>query len=302
MHSITCAGSISIDTTRTPFGKGERVLGGAASYFSLSSSYFAPTFICGVVGEDFPEEYEDLLSERADISSIRKIKGGKTFHFDSTFSYDLYHRQANKTELNVMADFEPILSERAKESEFMYLATMLPSKQLAALKQAKNPKLVFMDTMDYYIERWPDELKEAVSKVHGIILNDEEARMIAGERNLMKCGRKILSMGPRIAVIKKSEHGSLLFFGDKMIPFPAFPLEDIVDPTGAGDSFAGGFIGSLARDGAISPTISQLKSAMAYANVMGSLVVRAFSADRVVHSSVAEIEKLYLEYRELLRL
>src|SRR3989338_9857115 len=196
MTSITCAGSIALDTTRTPFKTVERVLGGAASFFSIAASFFAPVHVCSVVGSDFPDEYWQLLAKKANLTGVQK-KEGKTFFFDSTFSFDLYHRHANKTELNVLADFEPVLPEAAQQSEFIYLATMPPEKQLSVLKQAKNKKLPFMDTIEFYIKSERDKLLKTVAAVDGVVLNDAEARMFTEESNLIKCGRKLHSFGPR---------------------------------------------------------------------------------------------------------
>ncbi|MBI5223460.1 sugar kinase [Candidatus Micrarchaeota archaeon] len=299
---ITCAGSIALDTTETPFKKVEMVLGGAASYFSISSAFFAPTFVSSIVGGDFPSSYRELLSKRADLGSVIVKKEGKTFHFDSSFSYDLYHRHANKTELNVLAEFDPQFSSDAQQSSFLYLATMPPQKQIEAISRMKNAKLIFMDTIEHYVKTELETIKKVFAKVNGVVLNDAEVRMLTGEHNLVKCGLKIKSMGPKIVIIKKGEHGSLLFFNEHIVPFPAFPLEDIVDPTGAGDSFAGGLVGYLASVNAISPTLLQLKSAMAYANVMGSLAVGDFSVDRLVKSSKKEIDSLYGKYCELMRI
>ncbi len=309
MASITCSGSIALDTTRTPFKSVENALGGAGSFFSLAASFFAPVHLCSVVGADFPEAYWSLLAKKVDMESVQK-KPGKTFHFDSTFSFDLYHRHANKTELNVLGEFEPKLSQKAAESQFLYLATMPPEKQLDVIKQSKgqtpsdgkSKRLVFMDTIEFYIQTSLPALLETLRHVDGVVLNDAEARMLTKESNLVKCGKLIEKMGPKIVVLKKGEHGSLLFYKEKVIPFPAFPLEVILDPTGAGDAFAGGLIGSLAKQDATEPTIPQIKKAMAYANVMGSLAVEDFSVDRLVRANSHEIEKRYEEYCELLRI
>lgn len=302
MSSIACAGSIALDTTRTPFKTVEMVLGGAASYFSLSASFFAKTHVCSIVGGDFPQKYWELLAQKSDLASVQKKEDGKTFHFDSTFSFDLYHRQANKTELNVLAEFEPQLSSTASASEFLYLATMPPQKQLNTIKQSKGKKLVFMDTIEFYIKTEKSKLEEVLQVVDGVVLNDAEARMLTNESSLVKCGIKIKRMGPRIVIIKKGEHGSLLFFKNSVIPFPAFPLEEIVDPTGAGDAFAGGFIGSLASQKAFDPTIDQLKVALGYANVMGSLAVQEFSVDKLVKTNKNEVEELFSNYKNLLQI
>ncbi len=308
MTSITCSGSIALDTTITPFKTVEMVLGGAASYFSLSASFFAPVNIVSVVGGDFPDKYWEGLAKVANVENIQKKENGKTFHFDSTFSYDLYHRTANKTELNVLGEFDPKLQGNAANSEFLYLATMPPEKQISVMNQAKNKKLVFMDTIEFYIKTELEKVKQVISMVDGVVLNDAEARMLTNEANLVKCGKAIEKLGPKIVIIKKGEHGSLLFFKGKVIPFSAFPLEVVVDPTGAGDAFAGGLVGSLAKQSAKlatqnwQPTLEQLKVAMGYANVMGSLAVEDFSVDKLISTNNAEIEKRFKEYCELIRI
>ena len=302
--SITCAGSIALDTTRTPFKTVENVLGGAASYFSLSASHFAKTYASSVVGADFPDEYWQIL-EKADIGikDVQRKSDGKTFHYDCTYSYDFYHRHANKTELNVLGEFEPTLGEKAKKSEFLYLATMPPAKQKDVLRQAIGRRIAFMDTIELYMgEPYRSELLDVLKLVDGAVFNDVEARMLAEEPNLIKCGKKIKKLGPKIVIIKKGEHGSLLFYDHHVVPFPAFPLEDIVDPTGAGDTFAGGFMGYLASKGAIEPKIDDLKAAIAYANVMGSVAVEDFSVNGLVSTNKSEIEKRFKNYCEMLRL
>lgn len=301
MASITCAGSIALDTTRTPFKTVEGVLGGSASFFSLSARFFTKTYACSVVGEDFPKNYWELLEKHIDLSSVTRASG-KTFHFDSTFSFDLYHRHANKTELNVLASFKPHLSEQAKKSEIFFLASMSPERQLEVLAQIPHKRLVFMDTIEFHIKNDREVVESVIKKVDGVILNDAEARMITEESNLILAGKKIKKLGPKIVIIKKGEHGSLLFYDSHVIPFPALPLESIVDPTGAGDSFAGGFVGYLAKENAFSPNLKQLKTAVAYATVMGSLAVEDFSVNKLARATKEEIEKRFNDYCELLRI
>jgi sugar/nucleoside kinase (ribokinase family) len=305
MASILCSGSIALDTTRTPFKTVENVLGGAASYFSLSARFFAPVNVISVVGEDFPQSHWQVLSkDNVSLEGVQHAKG-KTFHYDCTYSYDLYHRHTNKTDLNVLGDFEPILTEQAKKSEFVYLATMPPQKQLSVLKQSAGKKIAFMDTIEFYIKKengYRDALLEVLDSVNGVVLNDAEARLLAEEVNLVKCGRKISELGPIIVIIKKGEHGSLLFYAGKVIPFPALPLENIVDPNGAGDAFAGGLIGSLAAQNATNPSLGNIKKAMAYANVMGSLAVEDFSVNRLASATKEDVEKRFEEYCELLKI
>ncbi|MBI5051154.1 sugar kinase [Candidatus Micrarchaeota archaeon] len=294
---------MALDTTRTPFRTVERVLGGACSYFSLAANFFTKVYSVSVIGEDFPRAYLELLSSKGiDLGNVQRIEGGKTFFYDSTFSFDLYHRQANKTELNVLAEFDPRVDGKANESEFLYLATMPPQKQLKTIRQMKGRKLVFMDTIEFYIQSELDGIKEVMKNVDGVVLNDSEARMLAGENNLIKCGKKIQGFGPKIVILKKGEHGSLLFYDGQVVPFPAYPLEDISDPTGAGDAFAGGFLGYLARERAEKPGLNQMKKAMAYANVMGSLTVEEFSVDGLISASFEKVQKRFEHYSELLRI
>jgi len=300
MASITCSGSIALDTTRTPFKTVENVLGGAAAFFSMAASFFAPVHAVSVVGADFPDEYWKLLEKsKINMDGVQK-KPGKTFHYDCSYSFDLYQRFANKTDLNVLGEFEPVVPESARKSEFVYLATMPPEKQLDVLRQVDGRKLAFMDTIEFYIRGSSEALLKTMAEVDGVILNDAEARMLAEEPNLVKCGRKISKLGPSITIIKKGEHGSLLFHNDHVIPFPAFPLEELLDPNGAGDAFAGGFVGALAERGATKPGIADLKIAMAYANVMGSIAVEDFSVDRIVRASKDEIKKRFTSYVELM--
>ena len=296
MSSITCSGSIALDTTRTPFKTVENVLGGAASFFSISASFFAKVHAVSVVGDDFPDDYWNLLKERGiGLEGVQKKKG-KTFHYDCSYSFDLYQRFTNKTDLNVLGTFEPHLPDDAKKSDFLYLATMPPEKQLDVIKQADGSKLIFMDTIEFYIRGSNPSLLKAFGEVDGVILNDAEARMLTEESNLVKCGKKIIKMGPSIAIIKKGEHGAIMFHDDAVIPFPAFPLEELLDPNGAGDAFAGGLIGSLAKQNATSPKLENLKIAMAYANVMGSIAVEDFSVNALVKANKEEIDKRFNDF------
>ncbi len=301
MTSITCSGSIALDTTRTPFKTVENVLGGAAAYFSVSASFFAKVHAISVVGTDFPEDYWHILKDKGiDIEGVEKKKG-KSFHYDCSYSFDLYQRFTNKTDMNVLASFEPHLPDDARKSEFLYLATMQPEKQLDVIKQAQGSKLIFMDTIEFYIRGSNAALLKVFSEVDSVILNDAEARMISEESNLVKCGKKIAKMGPSIVIIKKGEHGAIMFKDDSVIPFPAFPLEDIRDPNGAGDAFAGGLIGSLAKQNATSPKLENLKIAMAYANVMGSIAVEDFSVNALVKTKKEDIDKRFNDFVGLLK-
>ncbi|MFH1520132.1 MAG: PfkB family carbohydrate kinase [Candidatus Micrarchaeota archaeon] len=301
MAFITCSGSIALDTTRTPFKTVENVLGGAASYFSLSARFFADVHISSVVGDDFPQEYWDLLETQGiDLEGVQKKKG-KTFHYDCSYSFDLYQRFTNKTDLNLLGVYEPWVPEKSRNNEFVYLATMPPAKQREILRQHTGSKFSMMDTIEFYIRGEYQDLLETMKLVDCVVLNDAEARMLGEDSNLVKCGKKISKMGPKIVIIKKGEHGCILFFEKHVVPFPAFPLENVVDPNGAGDSFAGGFMGSLAKQNAKKPTLENLKQAMAYANVMGSIVVSDYSVVPLSTSKIEDVEKRYKEYVDLLR-
>ena len=295
---IACTGSVALDTTRTPFKTAERVLGGSASYFSYCASFFTKVAPIGAVGEDFPEKHFELFKKRGiDTRGIER-KTGKTLFFDSSFGYDFYARTANELQLNVYQDYEPKVPEEFLDAQYVYLGTIVPAQQLKVLKAMEKRKFSFMDTIEYYIETDRKSLEKVIAEVDGIVLNDVEARMLTGESNLVKAGKKILKMGPKMAILKKGEHGSILLYDGAVLPFPAFPLEDIVDPTGAGDSFAGGFMGHVARKGKADERT--LREAMAYGNVMGSFVVEDFSLNRLARLGEADIEKRFGDYKKMM--
>lgn len=296
---IVCTGSVAIDTTRTPFGNAERILGGSASYFSVSASKFHETSVCAVVGEEFPSEHEKFLSANGvSLAGLKKIRGGKTFFFDSSFSYDMNVRTAIKTELNVLATHEPELPANLKKSEYVYLGSTVPSKQLHFLKEVENPKLSFLDTIEYFIQHDRVEVLKVLKEVHGVVLNDVEARMLCSTPNLIKCGKMIHDLGPEIVILKKAENGCILFFAGGVFPFTAYPLETVVDPTGAGDSFAGGFVGSLAAMGG-KLTQANLKKAVAYGTVMASFCIEDFGLRKLSGITGKDIEGRVKEFSAL---
>ncbi len=298
--TILCTGSVALDTTTTPFKRVERILGGSASYFALAASLFHPTAIVSAVGGDFPQKYWDLLCERGiDLSCVQRKKDEKTMFFDSSFGYDLHGRKANKLELNVFEDFVPDISETLAKAEFVYLGTLLPSVQKQVLLETPRKKFAFMDTIEYYIQNDKRGLEQVLSEVDGVVLNDVEARMLCGVPQIIKAGKKLLDYGMKLAIIKKGEHGSMVFSDDgNVLPFPAVPLEEIVDPTGAGDSFAGGFVGHIARCGGKLDERT-IKQAIAYANVMGSFAVEKFGVDGLKRSN-AEVEKRFEDYKRMI--
>ncbi|MGV8176960.1 MAG: PfkB family carbohydrate kinase [Candidatus Bilamarchaeaceae archaeon] len=302
MENIFCAGSVALDTTITPFARADRVLGGAAVYFSMAARLFSPVEINAVVGNDFPKEYVSLLREKGiNLDGLQTGKG-KTFFYESEFSYDMYHRKTLRTELNVLADFRPRLSENGKKARFFYLATMPPESQLELLRAVPKGSMRIVDTIELYIKENRSMLMEVLANCYGVVLNDEESRMLANESSLVKSGKKILSMGPKFAVVKKGEHGALLFYANDVIPFSALPMEEVTDPTGAGDAFAGGLMGILAQKSTVNPTLYDLKQAVAYGNVMGSFAVEDFSIKRLADISVREVEERYRYYSGLMRL
>ncbi len=297
---ILATGTVALDTTRTPFKTVERVLGGSASFFSLSARFFSEVSIVAAVGNDFPASYwQSLENSGVNLLGLQKIKDEKTFFFDSTFSFDMYSRIANKTELNVVETFTPHIPDSLKQSEYIYLGTLTPEKQLAVLREFSNPKFTMMDTIEFYIQHSKSALEKTISHVNGIVLNDIEARMLCNTPNLMKAAKALGKMGPEVVIIKKGEHGSILFYKDAVFPIPAYPLENVIDPTGAGDSFSGGFLGHIASKGKLS--LENLKTAMAYGNLMGSFCVEDFSVSRLLSLKEQEIEKRMEKYRELTR-
>jgi len=294
---IIATGSLGLDTTRTPFKTVEKVLGGSASYFSYCASFFDKVGLVSAVGDDFPEKYwRELEGKGVDLSGVQKKKG-KTFSFDSSFSFDLYSRTANKTEFGVLAGFEPRVPEAYKGAETVYVGTNEPKIQADFLKSFGSRKLAVMDTIEYYIANEKPSLLRALSEVDGFVLNDVEARMLCGTPNLVKAGKTIHGHGPAVVVVKKGEHGCLLFYDGGVCAFPAFPLEEVLDPTGAGDSFAGGFVGSLAREKRVN--WESLKRAVVYASVMGSFCCEGYGLDRLRKLDEKQISERFEFYRKM---
>lgn len=298
---LTVFGTLAIDTTRTPFRTETRILGGAATFASISSSFFTETSVVGVVGSDFPEEYMDQLRKKGvDTGGIIHVEGGKTFHYDSSFDYDLSHRTANKTELNVIAQFDPVIPDQYAKSEYVYLANNDPKQNLAILRHFDGPKMVVCDTIDFWIEGSKDDVMKMIGKVDGVVINDNEARLLCKTPNLAKCAKTILSLGPKFTIIKKGENGAILFTADgRVFPTSAFFLDEIVDPTGAGDSFAGAFLGHLARKQRLD--FDAMKEAVVYGNVVGSFAVEDFGVRKLLAIGEKDIEERYGKYRSLVQ-
>ncbi|MDP2599436.1 MAG: PfkB family carbohydrate kinase [Deltaproteobacteria bacterium] len=297
--SILVVGSVAYDDLETPFGKRERVLGGAATHFSASASFYSPVQLVGVVGNDFNEKEISFLKPRGvDLSGLQIQTNGKTFHWKGRYGFDLNEAQTLETHLNVFADFNPVLPENFKKSSCVFLANIDPELQLRVLDQIERPRLVAMDTMNYWITGKPDALKKILKKVEILLINEAETRQLTQERNLVKAAKKIQGLGPKVVAIKRGEYGALLFADSFVFSAPGFPLEDLKDPTGAGDSFAGGFVGYLAKHGA-QMDAKHLKRAVICGSVMASFQVEDFGLDRMRNLSKKEINERFEAFKTL---
>ncbi len=297
---LLVVGSVAFDGIETPFGKVERTLGGAATHFSLAASYFAPVQLVGVVGEDFEEKHARILRKRGvDLEGLERTPG-KTFFWAGKYGRNPNERTTLATELNVFAGFRPRLPERYRESRFVFLANIDPTLQLSVLDQVRRtPKVTALDTMNYWIERTPAELRRTLRRVDILIINDEEARQLTGEQNLVFAAAAIFKMGPKALVIKRGENGATLMTGQFIFSIPGFPLKRVKDPTGAGDSFAGGFMGWLAKAG--KADTGSLRRAMVYGSVMGSFAVEEFGVARVARLRAREIADRARRFERLTR-
>lgn len=298
---LLVVGSLGLDTVATPFDKIENALGGSATYISLAASYFSgPIRLVGIVGSDFPKEYVDMLNNHnIDLEGLQIVEGGKTFRWSGKYHYDLNVRDTLFTELNVFEKFDPIIPENAKKSKFICLGNIDPVLQAKVLDQMENPQFVVCDTMNYWIEGKKKELLELLPRVNVLIINDSEARLLAHEPNLIKAAKVIRAMGPQILIIKKGEHGALLFSEETIFSAPAFPMESIYDPTGAGDSFAGGFIGYLFKTRDLST--ESLKRAVIYGSTMASFCVEKFSTKGLEELSYLQIQDRFRQFMNLSR-
>jgi sugar/nucleoside kinase (ribokinase family) len=289
--SLLVVGSVAFDGIETPFGKVEKTLGGAASYFALAASHFTPVRVVGIVGDDFTAREKAILggrNGRIDLEGLEHAPG-KSFFWAGRYNQNMNERTTLTTELNVFADFQPKLPKSYLNTSFIFLGNIQPTLQLSVLKQVKRkPVLVGLDSMNYWIERTGSELRETLRHIHVLVINDDETRQLTGEHNLTRAAKDIFKMGPKILVIKRGEHGALLVHRDFLFAVPAFPLEEVHDPTGAGDSFAGGFMGSLARDGRVNE--KSLRRAMVYGSVMGSFTCERFGVERLTTLKLSEIK------------
>jgi len=296
---LLVVGSIGLDDIETPFDKIENALGGSTTYISLAASYFTgPVSIVGVVGTDFNSEHIRMLeNHNVDLEGLQIVEGAKTFRYGCRYHYDLNVRDSLFTHLNVFEQFKPVIPERHKKSSFIVLGNIAPSLQNDVLDQLTAPKFVVCDTMNFWINGAYDELLTVLKRVNVLIINDSEARLLSNEPNLIKAAHKISKMGPKYLIIKKGEHGALLFGDNTIFSAPAYPMENIFDPTGAGDAFAGGFTGYLHKNREF--TFENLKRAVIYGSVMASFCVEKFSTKGLENLSFLEIHNRFIEFREL---
>jgi len=293
---LTIFGSVALDTIRTPTKVLRGVLGGAATFASISASFFVKPGLIAVIGQDFPKKYYNILNKFLDLSGLARANG-KTFRYDGSYDETLSHRTTNKTELNVLGSFNPVVPDEYKKSEFVYLANNDPVQNTKVIKEFDGIKFSMCDTIDFWISTKRDDVIKMMGLVNSVVINDEEAKLLTKTQNLIKSAKKIMEWGAEYVIIKKGEHGSLLFYEDIVFPSPAFSLENIVDPTGAGDSFAGGMIGYMASKK--STKISTLREAVVYGNVMGSFAVEEYGVRGLSKLKKSQIQKRFNQYKKM---
>ncbi len=297
---LLVVGSVALDSVETPDQQRDRVLGGSAVYFSYAASYFTSVRLVGAVGEDWPEEHTRLLAGRKiDTAGLKVMPGEKTFYWKGKYLDDMNERETLEIQLNAYQQYQPELSDDFRRCPFLFLANGSPSLQLHVLDQMIGPRLVVADTMDLWIREEQDDLKKLLERIDGLVLNDSEAKLLTETNNLVLAGQRVLELGPRFVVIKKGEHGAMFFSKHEIYVLPAFPTQDVVDPTGAGDSFAGGMMGYLAEQGNFEP--KTLKEAMAFGILVASFTVEDFSLDRLEQITRDDIELRLNAYRKMLQ-
>lgn len=299
-HQLLIVGTVAFDAIETPFGKTEKILGGAATYIGLAASQFkkVDSAIVSIVGDDFPKDYLNLLTDKGiNIDALEVVQGGKTFFWSGRYHNDMNTRDTLDTQLNVLSDFQPLVPKNYQNADIVMLGNLHPAVQLSVLKQISSPKLVVLDTMNFWMDNTLELLMEVIAKVDVITINDEEARQLSGEYSLVKAARAIRNMGPTSIVIKKGEHGALLFHDEEMFFAPALPLEEVFDPTGAGDTFAGGFTGYLANTNDIS--FQNMKNAIIHGSNLASFCVEKFGTERMQNLDKKEIKARLKHFKAL---
>ncbi len=300
MSKLVIVGTVAFDAIETPFGKTDKILGGAATFIGLAASQFeVDGAIVSVVGGDFPKEYIDMLEDRGlDVSCLEVVENGKTFFWSGKYHNDMNTRDTLATELNVLADFKPVVPDSYKDAKVVMLGNLHPLVQLGVIEQMnQKPDLVILDTMNFWMDSALDDLMKVIAKVDVITINDEEARQLTGEYSLVVAAKKIMTMGPEFVVIKKGEHGALLFFEDEIFYAPALPLKEVFDPTGAGDTFAGGFAGYLAKTEDFS--FGNLKKAIIYGSALASFSVEKFGTERMISLGKEELYERIVQFKNL---
>ena len=296
---LLVVGSVAIDNVETPQARRDNLLGGSATHFSYAASFFTDVQLVGVVGEDWPKEHTDLLKSRGvDTTGLQQVSGGKTFRWTGRYEPNMNDRVTLDTQLNVFGEFDPVLPEKYKRSDYVFLANGVPALQMKVLDQVPGCRLAVADTMELWIENTYDDLMKMFSRIDGLVINDSEAKMLAKTENLVVAGHRVRELGPKFVVIKKGEHGAMFFSEHETYVMPAFPTEKVVDPTGAGDSFAGGMMGYLAQHDNFDPV--QLKTAMAYGILVASFNVEGFGLDRMREITRDDIEDRMIAYRKML--
>src|SRR3954469_24126389 len=297
--TLVVVGSIAFDAVKTPFGERERMLGGSAVHFSLAASFFTDVRVVGPVGEDFGADEEAVLTGRGiDTQDIERVEGGQTFFWRGHYDYDLNTAHTDDTQLNVFGEFQPKLSDASREAEMLFLANIQPDLQREVREQCGGVKLAGLDSMNLWIETARDSLVKTISGVDMVFMNDAEVRMLTEEANLVRAAREVMDMGPRIVVAKQGEYGAALFTEEGFFALPAYPLETVVDPTGAGDSFAGGLMGYLDSQGG-APDDATLRRAMTYGSTLASFWVEEFGCERAEHLTREDIDERYEQFKRI---
>jgi sugar/nucleoside kinase (ribokinase family) len=296
--SILVVGSVAFDALKTPFGETDRAIGGSATYFSVAASFFTPVELVAVVGEDFTDQDMKIFEgRRINTEGLQRVSGARTFFWSGEYGYDLNVARTRDTQLNVFADFKPRLNERQRSTDVLFLANIDPDLQMDVLEQASRPRVIALDTMNYWITSKRDSLERIFRKVDLIIINEAEVRQYMNESNLVKAARAILSLGARALIIKRGEYGVLMITSESAFAVPAYPLESVFDPTGAGDTFAGGFLGYLASRRELND--AEIRRAIIFGSVLASFTVEKFSLDRLREITIADIERRYRAFRHL---